>query len=89
MTVYLWLRFLDLAHRHVFGLLLRNRMETWLFLLEVALMECEIVNCHPLVNTLTTSIAAVDLLRFLEATGHPPRIVALSQAPRGAVECGS
>jgi len=38
MSVYLWLRFLDLAHRGVFGLLLRNRMETWLFLLEIALM---------------------------------------------------
>jgi Ni/Fe-hydrogenase subunit HybB-like protein len=38
MASYLWLRFLDLAHRHVFGLLLRNRMETWLFLLEIALM---------------------------------------------------
>src|SRR5215469_1878260 len=38
LAAYLWLRFLDLAHRHVFGLLLRNRMETWLFLLEIALM---------------------------------------------------
>ena len=38
MSVYLWLRFLDLAHRGVFGLLLRNRMKTWLFLLETALM---------------------------------------------------
>jgi Ni/Fe-hydrogenase subunit HybB-like protein len=38
MAVYLWLRFLDLAHRQVFPLLLRNRTETWLFLLEIALM---------------------------------------------------
>ena len=38
LSVYLWIRFLDLAHRHVFGLLLRNRTETWLFLLEMALM---------------------------------------------------
>jgi Ni/Fe-hydrogenase subunit HybB-like protein len=37
MSVYLWIRFLDLAHRHVFGLLARNRQETWLFLLEIAL----------------------------------------------------
>jgi Ni/Fe-hydrogenase subunit HybB-like protein len=35
--VYLWLRFLDLARRNVLGLLGRNRMETWLFLLEIAL----------------------------------------------------
>ena len=26
MSVYLWIRFLDLAHRHAFGLLLRNRI---------------------------------------------------------------
>jgi Ni/Fe-hydrogenase subunit HybB-like protein len=38
MSVYLWIRFLDLAHRHVFGLLAQNREETWLFLLEIALM---------------------------------------------------
>jgi Ni/Fe-hydrogenase subunit HybB-like protein len=38
MSVYLWIRFLDLAHRGVLGLLLRNRIETWLFALEIGLM---------------------------------------------------
>jgi Ni/Fe-hydrogenase subunit HybB-like protein len=38
MSVYLWLRFVDLARRDVLSLLLRNRMETWLFFLEIALM---------------------------------------------------
>jgi Ni/Fe-hydrogenase subunit HybB-like protein len=37
-SVYLWIRFLDLSHRHAFGLLTQNRIETWLFLLEIALM---------------------------------------------------
>jgi Ni/Fe-hydrogenase subunit HybB-like protein len=37
MSVYMWIRFLDLAQRHAFGLLARNREETWLFLLEIAL----------------------------------------------------
>ena len=37
MTVYLWIRFLDMSHRHVFGLLAQNRVETWLFALEIAL----------------------------------------------------
>src|SRR5215471_2102662 len=46
------------------------------------LMRHETLNCHPLVNTMTTSIAGADLVRFLEATGHPPRIVAVTeQAP--------
>jgi Ni/Fe-hydrogenase subunit HybB-like protein len=38
MSVYLWIRFLDMSHRHVFGLLGINRTETWLFWLEIALM---------------------------------------------------
>ena len=37
MSVYLWIRFLDLAHRHAFALLTRNRPETWLFALEIGL----------------------------------------------------
>ncbi|HKF10743.1 MAG TPA: prolyl-tRNA synthetase associated domain-containing protein [Xanthobacteraceae bacterium] len=47
--------------------------------LDAALMQHEIINCHPLVNTMTTSIAHADLLRFLEATGHSPRIVAAAE----------
>jgi len=37
MSVYLWIRFLDLAHRHAFELLRQNRIENWLFGLEMAL----------------------------------------------------
>ncbi len=36
------------------------------------------LNFHPLVNTMSTRIAPGDLLRFLEATGHKPLILALS-----------
>ena len=38
LSVYIWIRFLDMSHRHVFTLLSQNRTETWLFLLEAALM---------------------------------------------------
>jgi Ni/Fe-hydrogenase subunit HybB-like protein len=38
MSVYLWIRFLDMMHRGVFGLLAQNRIETWLFALEIALI---------------------------------------------------
>jgi Ala-tRNA(Pro) deacylase len=37
------------------------------------------LNLHPLDNTMTTAVAAADLLRFLEAEGHPPHIVTLSR----------
>jgi Ala-tRNA(Pro) deacylase len=49
--------------------------------LDAALMQHETLNCHPLVNTRTTSIARDDLIKFLEATGHPPRITALANGP--------
>jgi Ni/Fe-hydrogenase subunit HybB-like protein len=37
MSVYLWMRFLDLEHRHAFAVLAQNRIEIWLFGLEMAL----------------------------------------------------
>lgn len=42
------------------------------------LMEYEVINCHPLVNTATTSIRRDDLIRFMQASGHAPRILALA-----------
>ena len=47
--------------------------------LDAGLMAREPINCHPLVNTMTTSIARTDLVKFLEATGHPPRIVPVTE----------
>jgi Ala-tRNA(Pro) deacylase len=58
-------------------------------ILEAALMECAIINSHPLVNTMTTSMAAADLVKFLEATGHPPRVVALTHAVEPTTESPS
>lgn len=49
--------------------------------LDAALMAHEVLNFHPLRNTATTTIARGDLLRFLEATGHPPRIEPVAAAP--------
>ncbi len=40
------------------------------FLVDKALMGFDRVNFHPLTNTATTGIAATDLKRFVEATGH-------------------
>jgi Ala-tRNA(Pro) deacylase len=48
--------------------------------LDAAMMTEPVLNYHPLVNTMTTSLASQDLVRFLEATGHPPRIVAMTDA---------
>ena len=35
----------------------------------------ELVNCHPLVNTMTTALAPDDLVRFLEAERHAPQML--------------
>jgi len=46
--------------------------------LDAALMAHERLNFHPLVNTATTTVSREGLLAFLEATGHPARIVPVS-----------
>jgi Ala-tRNA(Pro) deacylase len=42
-----------------------------------------VLNFHPLVNTGTTTISRAGLLEFLEATGHRPRIEAVSGTAGG------
>lgn len=37
------------------------------------------VNCHPLVNYMTTAIAPADLIGFLESTGHTPQLLDIGQ----------
>jgi Ala-tRNA(Pro) deacylase len=45
--------------------------------LDSGVMGAGPVNCHPLVNTMTTALAPDDLLRFLEAEGHAPLMLEL------------
>ena len=42
--------------------------------LQRAMLAQDPLNYHPLENTRTTAIAPDDLVRFLDAAGHPPRI---------------
>jgi Ala-tRNA(Pro) deacylase len=56
--------------------------------LDSQLMRHGKVNAHPLRNTMTTTIASTDLLMFLEATGHPPRIVELRAERERDEGCG-
>jgi Ala-tRNA(Pro) deacylase len=51
--------------------------------LDDALMATPQINAHPLTNTMTTTVGRDDLLKFLKATGHEPRIVALSSPRAG------
>ena len=45
--------------------------------LDRGLLQFEQLNCHPLTNTMTTALAIKDLIRFLGAEGHPPRVLDL------------
>jgi Ala-tRNA(Pro) deacylase len=55
----------------------RDRRVT--IVLDKTLLGSEPVNCHPLVNTATTTIAPGDLLAFLRATGHEPLVLPLCE----------
>jgi Ala-tRNA(Pro) deacylase len=46
--------------------------------LDAAMMTHATLNYHPLDNTMTTAIGRDDLVRFLSATGHPPRVEPVS-----------
>lgn len=47
---------------------------------DLRLTRHDTVNCHPMINTATTNIARDELLRFIRATGHEPRVVDLEGA---------
>ena len=51
-------------------------------ILDAGMLEHDPLNYHPLENDRTTAIAAADLLRFIAACGHAPRIVALDDLQR-------
>jgi Ala-tRNA(Pro) deacylase len=48
--------------------------------IDAALMAHAVLNFHPLRNTATTTISRDGLVKFLEATGHKPRIEPVSGA---------
>ena len=48
-------------------------------ILDADMMRHDRLNCHPLENTATTNIARDDLVVFLRACGHEPRIIALAR----------
>lgn len=49
-------------------------------LLDKSMMETDIVNYHPLLNTMTVSLKPTDLVKFIEDCGHEAHIVDLLPA---------
>ncbi len=50
--------------------------------LDRAMLDHDPLNYHPLANDRTTAIASADLLRFIAACGHRPRIIDLAELER-------
>jgi Ala-tRNA(Pro) deacylase len=49
-------------------------------ILDAYMMKGELVNFHPLLNTMTIAVTPDDLVKFIRSTGHEPRIVDLTSA---------
>lgn len=49
------------------------------FVLDSELMKHDLINGHPLTNDATTTIGRDDLIRFLEATGHTPLVLKVTE----------
>jgi Ala-tRNA(Pro) deacylase len=57
--------------------ILNDRERLVRVVLDAEMMRHTPLNYHPLRNDRTTAITPEDLVRFLEAEGHPPRVVDL------------
>jgi Ala-tRNA(Pro) deacylase len=61
--------------------LINDRARRVTVILDAGMMRHHRLNFHPLENTATTNIAREDLLRFIRACGHEPRIVDVGDGP--------
>ena len=50
--------------------------------LDAGMLQCDPLNYHPLENDRTTAISPADLLRFIAASGHAPRITEFDDLER-------
>lgn len=51
---------------------------------DAAMMQHDILNYHPLKNDATTAISASDLVKFAQACGHDPQVLAVSEQAKDA-----
>jgi Ala-tRNA(Pro) deacylase len=58
--------------------LINDRARRVTVILDADMMRHEQLNFHPLENTASTNIGREDLLTFIRACGHEPRVVAVS-----------
>jgi Ala-tRNA(Pro) deacylase len=57
--------------------LINDRENRVSVVIDAQLMHHDSINCHPLENTATTNIGRDDLIKFIRACGHDPKIAVL------------
>jgi len=57
--------------------------------LDAEMLEIDPLNYHPLVNTATTAVSPADLIKFIAACGHEPRIIDMAGLDRAAADVPS
>jgi Ala-tRNA(Pro) deacylase len=65
--------------------LINDNQQRVAVVLDQDMLQHDPLNYHPLVNTATTAVAPADLLRFIAACGHEPRILPLADIDRAAM----
>jgi Ala-tRNA(Pro) deacylase len=66
--------------------LINDRAHRVTVILDADMMRHEQLNYHPLENTATTNIARGDLLSFVRACGHEPRVIGVATARPSEIE---
>lgn len=60
--------------------IMNDSQKTVTLIIDAAMMTGEIVNFHPLVNTMTIGVTPDDLIKFIRTTNHEPVIMDLTPA---------
>ncbi|MCF8466090.1 MAG: prolyl-tRNA synthetase associated domain-containing protein [Sneathiella sp.] len=59
--------------------LINDKKQAVRVILEKRMMDHDLLNYHPLKNSMTTQITSADLLKFICACGHEPRLLELPE----------
>lgn len=58
---------------------IHDRSHSVTVILDAGLMAHDLINCHPLINTMTTTLHREGLLAFFRSTGHEPVVTTLPE----------
>jgi len=63
--------------------LINDKTQQVKVVLDAWMMSQDLINAHPLINTMTTTIRSNDLMAFIHACGHAPQQLDLGDIPEG------